>query len=371
VTPDDDDEPKYPPPQFISKPTTPEPPPVDDAWTTATPPPEGPGDPPSSSPEPAMPGTYPTVVVDEWSTPPSTPLLPATYSENDLRTAIGSPAMPEQIRPPRRPPPPDDVDEDADDGDRPRSRKTLLVAIGSVVVGVAIAATVFVGRLNGDKYQLSCRAKDVVAEQGRTFPPWGTSTLGGDEWKPIPIPPSFQCVELETEDVGALHDAYRKVLVDRADAMLTAREVTEVDAAAAMLEQALLHARSDRKSDADARRDIKRMLGDVGYWRASAQLQKASGELADAAKQFDTASSQLPRHVSDASAWAAHIRKLVDELKAGPAGTPTAAFPPSPQGDRPPAPPGGELPVAPDAGVATPAPAAPDAAPPSGGGVLL
>jgi hypothetical protein len=104
-------------------------------------------------------------------------------------------------------------------------------------------------------------------------------------------------------------------------------------------------------------------------------MRDASKALLEAAKQFDAAAQQRPRHVTDASAWAEYVRKVVGELEAGPDGLPQAAFPPTPPPageERPPAPPGVALPVEPDNGSASEPPAAtpPDAAIPTGG-VLL
>jgi hypothetical protein len=311
--------------------------------------------------------------------PAEEPLLPATYRENDLRAAIGSPPVPEHIRPRRA------RDDDDDDGEAaPRGRKTVLVVAGTLFVGVGIAALVILGRLNSARYAVSCGAKEAAAEQGRSFPPWGMSRRGGAEWKPIPIPPSFPCAGLETQDPAVLGDAYRKMLVERAESLLTAKEVTQIDEAAAMLEQALLHARGGSEPHRTARQAIQRMLGDVGYWRASARLQKAVTDLTDAAKQFETAGGQLPRYVSDANAWATHVRRLSEELRAGPSGAKAPASPATgaaaatPAPDRSPAPTGVALPVEPaagsgsasGAGSAETPPATPDAGIPTGG-VLL
>jgi hypothetical protein len=405
--PDDDPDPEsYPPPQFAPAAARPggaapgSGPASDDtsratahgdrtpSWETYTPPRFAPAERSGAVPL-ASAGTVETsgaarAASPSVALPAEEPLLPAEYRENDLRTAIGSPPMPEQIRPQRSPPPPDDDDDDDendddDDGaDRPRSRKTVLVIAGSLFLGLSIAALVILGRLNAAHYIVTCEAKQVVAEQGRSFPPWGTSRLGGDEWKPIKIPPSFQCVDTETEDPTELADAYRKLLVDRAEAMLTARDVVQIDDAAGMLEQALLHARSDSEAHKAARQHIQRLLGDVGYWRASGKLQEATKALTEAAKEFETAAAQLPRHVADANAWATYVRKLIDDLRAGPAGAKTTAFPPAPPAppapDRPPAPPGVALPVEPGAGSGSAAepspPQQPDAGVPTGG-VLL
>src|SRR5262249_56264320 len=78
---------------------------------------------------------------------------------------------------------------------------------------------------------------------------------------------------------------------------------------------------------------VERLLGDVAYWRGQAKLRDALGALGDAAKQFDTAVARQPSHVSDAAAWAARVRTLADELRAGsarPAGPVPPASPPAP-----------------------------------------
>lgn len=356
----------YPPPLFAPAAAPPEgyPPPL---YAPAAEP--GPAAIPAepAAPEPAAPA--PDASAPE-AAPAEEPLLPATYSENDLRAAIGSSPMPEQIHPRRA------RDDDDDDDARPRSRKAVLAVAAGLFVGVGIIALVVLGRVNAGRYAVRCEAKQIAAEQGRSFPPWGTSRMDGDAWRPIPIPASFQCVGLETDDPAGLGDAYRKLLVERAEALLTGKEkeAAQIDAAAGMLEQALLHARGDQDPHKDARQAIQRMLGDVGYWRASARLQQASTELTEAAKQFEAAAGQLPRFVSDANAWAAHVRRLIDELRAGPSGaTPQAPPPAAPIApDRPVAPAGVALPVEPGAGAgsAEPPPARPDAGIPSGG-VLL
>ena len=106
--------------------------------------------------------------------------------------------------------------------------------------------------------------------------------------------------------------------------------------------------------------------------KATAKLKEAQASLVDAAKQFDQAASKRPRHVSDASAWSAFVKRLSDEVKGGPAGvTTTLPLLPGEQPGRPTAPPGVALPVepAPPLSGETPPPP-PDAGVP-GGGVLL
>jgi hypothetical protein len=303
------------------------------------------------------------------STPEADDPLSKESIDNELRAAVGAKPKPE----PRKRRPPTDLD-DEDDGDKPpRSRLLILVAVVTVVLGLGIAALVLFGRMNKERFVIACQPDEVVAQQGRGFPPWGTRALPDDsKWKPIKIPPEAECRERETEDEEELSSWYLAMLVDRASALLTAREVTKIDDAAGMLEQALLHARAPERRD--QRKDIERLQGDVGYWRASAKLREAATALTDAAKQFDTAAAQRPRHVSDASAWATYVRKLVDDLRAGPSGV-KAVFPPvPPPPDHPVAPPGTALPVEPDRGSGSDGNAAPVAPPDAGvptGGVLL
>jgi hypothetical protein len=268
----------------------------------------------------------------------------------------------------------DDASSDFD-GDKPRSRKMIVVSILSLVVGLGIAALVFLGRANSASFYIACEPDRIIAQQGRSFPPWGESTLDGKQWTAIKIPPEAECISLETESENELSDQFRTALVKRASVLLTAKEVTKTDDANALLEQALLHTRSNSDASRNARVDIQRLLGDVAYWRAALKMRDASKALLEASKQFDAAAQQRPRHVTDASAWAEYVRKVVGELETGPAGAQTT-FPPTPpvgagSGDRPPAPPGVALPVEPDKGSASEAPSAPPDAGVSTGGVLL
>jgi hypothetical protein len=151
---------------------------------------------------------------------------------------------------------------------------------------------------------------------------------------------------------------------------VAANTASPLDTVADELNQALLLARSpDRR---DQRKDVERLLGDVDYWRASLRLRDASTVLQDAAKQFDSAAAQRPRHVSDAAAWSTFLRKVSDELHAGPNAAPTAQFPAAGSAAPVTAPVGVALPVEAGsaAGSAEALPPAPDAGVPSGG-VLL
>src|SRR6185436_12994552 len=212
-------------------------------------------------------------------------------------------------------------------------------------------------------------AERAVPQQGRGFPPWGMRALDGEAWRPLKITAETRCQPRETDDVRELERLYLAMIVDQATALLTAREVTRLDEAEALLKQALLLTRPpERESEklaaerTERRNDIQRLLGDVTYWRASAKLRDAANALGDAAKQFDSAAEQHPRHMSDAPAWASHARKLAQQLTVGPAGATPAAGSTSPPAEHPPehpaAPLGSALPVDPASGSAAD-PAAP------------
>jgi hypothetical protein len=311
----------------------------------------------------------PDPYADPYSPPPdpdAAPILPP--AEPDLHAAVAD--APVGDAPPAEPPKKKRrrLRDPDDDEPKPSGGKTLIIVALSIVFGLAIATFALLGRANATRYLITCSADKIVAEQGRIFPPWGSRPLSGDEWKPIAIPANAECKPRETDDQEELAKWYLIELVDQASTQLTAREVTKVDVAAEQLNQALLLARTpDRR---EQRKDIERLLGDVEYWRASAKLRDAATALADAAKQFDAAAQQRPRHVSDASAWASYIRKLVDELHVGPGGTAPSITPGQPPPERPSSPPGSALPVEGSGSNEAPAIQAPDAGVPTGG-VLL
>lgn len=331
--------------------------------------------------DPALPA--PAAFAEE----PALAAAPIATSDDDLREAVGvarrAPRASERAdrTPPRRGrrdrDDRDDRDRDRDDeptpADRARRRK-LLVTLGlSLVVGLIIAAFVLLGRANAQRLVFTCAADQITAERGRSFPPWGTSTLDGPEWAPIAIPPQAECESRETEDPATLEGWYLEALYDQAAAKLAAREVTAVDDAEAQLRQALLLARAPERRD--QRANIERLLGDVVYWRAAAKVTAATATLGEAARLFEEASAKKPRNVSDAAAWATYTRDLAADLKAGPTSLrPATSMPPLPGQPRPPAPPGVPLPVeGSDAGVPMGAPISPvppDAGVPTGG-VLL
>ena len=285
---------------------------------------------------------------------------------DDLREAAGVVDMPP---PPKREP-------DPEDHPKPhRSRRAMVLWTSAIVTALVIGIVVFIGQLNTGRYLIACEQDEIIAEQGRSFPPWGARQITGAEWKPIPIGPNAECKPRETDNVDELAGWYLDQLVDQASTSLSAREgpQAKIDQIQQQLDQALLLARAPERRD--QRKDIERLLGDVDYWRAAAKLHDAQTALADAAKQFDQAATKRPRHVSDASAWGEFVKRVGDELKGGPgapsanAGMTPAPVSPGESIARPPAPPGIALPVEPPPATEAPA-ATPDAGVP-GGGVLL
>ncbi|CAN5788881.1 hypothetical protein BH11MYX2_BH11MYX2_02280 [soil metagenome] len=266
-------------------------------------------------------------------------------------------------------------DDDAGGGGK-RSRGGALVAALTIVMGAGIAGLVLLGRLNHSRYVIKCSAEQVSVERGRSFPPWGTARLIGAEWAPVKLPPEAACTPRETEDLPELSGWFVKLLEDQATALLTAREVSKGDEAEADLKQALLVSRGRATEDVriDTRARIERLLGDVSYWRASAKLNLAAAALDEAAKDYEAAAVQKPRYVTDASAWAIYLHKVVGDLQLGPAGAKSTAFAPMPSSDK--APLGSELPIEPAAGSGSDVPAEPSTPATGGsaaptGGVLL
>lgn len=291
----------------------------------------------------------------------------------DLQTAVGV------TPPPERKKPEPIVDLDVDEPEEPgrKKRKWPIAVAASALLGATIATFVLLGSANQEHYYLRCSAKHITAERGRSFPPWGSERLEGAAWKPIAIPPSAECTPRSTDDPLALEGWYLDALVERATSKLAGASPGDIDLAQAELEQAMLLTRSPERRD--QRKELERLLGDVTYWRASAKVKAAAASLEDAAKRFDEAASQRPRHASDAGAWATLARDAAATLGAGPGGANAPRVPPSGvplAAPREPAPPGVALPVdvpfvgTPDAGVPEEQPDAARSTLPSGG-VLL
>jgi hypothetical protein len=313
--------------------------------------------------------------------PVDEPLLPATTDANALRDAVG--LAPEKHR--KR------AKEERDEDEPPpakRKRKLFTVAALSMLGVLVITTFALLGHANSARFAITCTTDHIAAEQGRSFPPWGTRPMRGAEWKPIPLPPNAECTPRETENRSDLEGWYLDLLVERASTTLTTPNLLDgvatpmggakggpnvLDTVTAQLDQALLLSRSPERRD--QRKEVERLQGDVQYWRASLRLRDASAALVDASRQFDAAAQQRPRHVTDAAAWGAYVKKLADDLKAGPNGVPAAPTPAIPGTivEHPSAPMGTALPVEappPTAGSDAPPPATPDAGVPTGG-VLL
>ena len=347
---------------------------------------------------------------------PAPPPAPTTATLSDLQAAVGvtpsspspspsasaspsaspSPPRPTLSRrstpPPSATPPPAPTPaprrpaastfSDADDSDAAttdRKRKWPIVVALSALLGAVIAAFVLLGQANAQRYYLRCSAKYVTAEQGRSFPPWGTSRVEAAGFKPISIPPNAECTPQATKSLPELETLYLNALVDQATTKLSGSAPGDIDAAQAELEQALLLTRSPERRD--QRKDLERLLGDVTYWRAAAKVKSAAAALEEAATRFDEAAAARPRHASDASEWARFARDTAAALSGGPSGNGAPASPPSgvPLPSRPAAPPGVALPIEmPQPSTATPAAsdagvAEPDAARSTlpSGGVLM
>jgi hypothetical protein len=318
---------------------------------------------PYPSPPTHVPGEPASTLSAAQAVQPAAPddsLLPATA---DLHEAVGAPTRKRRREPEAAP---------DDDLPRPRSRRVQVIAALSLVGGLGIVTLIFLGRANSERYLLTCSTDRVTPEQGRAFPPWGSRPMIGPEWKPIALPPNAECTERETDDIAQLEKLYLDVLLDRASTTLTGKALLDkpagsgaqapLDVVSAELTQALLLARPAERRD--QRKEIERLMGDVTYWRATARLRDAAIALADAAKQFETAAAQRPRHVSDADAWAQFTRHVIDELHAGPGGAPAPIAPTSSAPVETHAPMGSALPVEPPASEAPPTV---DAGIPSGG----
>jgi hypothetical protein len=347
----------------------------------STPSDDDPPSPPPSTDIPSSAEPAPSAIARPFASPPSDiePILPATLDDDALRDAVGASTKKRSRRDSKaeaRLPVPEEVT--AEGG--ARRRRTMVVVVLSLVGGLGIAALVLLGRVNQERYFLTCWTTQAVAQQGRSFPPWGAKPLMGAEWKPIALPANAECKAEEVDDRSALEGKYLELLLERTSASLTGRSFVEsspadakpgnatLDMIAVQLEQALLLSRSPMRSD--QRKQVERMLGDVQYWRAMIRLRDATVGLSDAARQFDAAALQRPLHVSDAGDWATFSRRLSDELIAGPSGATTASQPMS--AGAPVAPPGSALPV--ETEPASPEPAAPATTPDAGipsGGVLL
>lgn len=348
----------------------------DDGWGDAADL-EGAGEPetPAEPAEPAEESERPTEISGTLTTPeppPSAPTPPAepapvASSPDDwdaappesLAEAAGIDSGPRKSKPPRR---------------RRLSTRGRVIAAGVVLVVLLLGAGGFSSWLNSRHYYVACTGDAIRAERGR-FWPWGRAPLEGDKWRPIPV--VDECREREVAGPEALESELLSEIQSRADGLLSKQPPEDLDAASKLLEQGLLLSRSPAQRD--ARKAIKRLMGDVEYWRARAEVDAAIASLKDARDKLDAAAAKQLRHVADAGTWVAFLDGLLERAKAGPGGEPASE---SDQGETP-APanggastePGDETPTAPpatapdlgDAGTPEPTPDAPLPR----GGVLL
>jgi hypothetical protein len=241
--------------------------------------------------------------------PPAVDDAPVLPPAVDLREAVGAPTKKSKVVEP-------------DETAPPSNRKVMTIAAVSIFVGLLMLTLILLGRANSQRYLITCTTDQVRAERGRTFPPWGSQIIGGNEYKPIALPANAECKPQETEDIAELDRWDLDILVDRASATLSAPVLDvpgkPLDVVEGQLNQALLLSRAPERRD--QRKEVERLLGDVQYWRASLRLRDAAAALSDAAKQFEAAAAQRPRHVSDAGSWAGFLKRVVNELHAGPNG---------------------------------------------------
>jgi len=252
----------------------------------------------------------------------SEPAPPAPRdAERELRAAVGVAPRPRGAG---------STEQDIDEPPRWTSRRILIAAAAGVVV-VGVGILVVAGQINRDRYVLTCEAERAVPEQGRSVPPWGTRAMTGEPWRPLAITRETRCRPLDTDDVLVLERAYLAMVIGQAAELLTAREVTKLDAAEALLQQALLLSRPPvteppplAKQRSEQHELVERMLGDVAYGRATAKLREAAAALGEAARLYDTAATQRPRYTSDAAAASAYVRALARELHTGALGATVA-----------------------------------------------
>jgi hypothetical protein len=197
-----------------------------------------------------------------------------------------------------------------------RHRRWLPWLIVIMLIGSTIAVFAVVGSVNRSHWSIHCTTTTIVAQRGRAFPPWGFTSIDDPDLRAIQLANDTECPSKATDSRKTLEDWFVAALMEQATAHLHRRRDNDVSTAATQLQQALLLTRPAARQD--LRKEVERLLGDVEYWGASGQLQSYAEKLLETAQQFDQAALKRPRHVSDASSWAIHVRSLVEQLKAGP-----------------------------------------------------
>lgn len=198
--------------------------------------------------------------------------------------------------------------------------QSVLIAGGIGAGLLLIALFIVLGYFNSKGFYFVCEANRISAERGR-WVPWGHAPMDGQKWKPIAKPPATRCADAEFETEAELERAFATALMKQANGALAGatRERLSADALKAVdeqLTQALLLLAGSKQ--ADQRKEIERLQGDVEYWRASAEVREAIARLGKAADKFDQAAARGPRHSADADTWATFARETTEELKKGP-----------------------------------------------------
>lgn len=286
---------------------------VDEMWGTAPPPPLGEPPEPPKPPEPgSAPQRGPSRRNEELEPMPDYSAEADRWRE-ELHSAVeGTAPKPERKRSAGvsrehlAPPKPT----------RRLSPRATKIAIGGGIGVVLIGILIALGWFNARDYYLVCATDEIRAERGRGFPPWGTTTMSGDAWKAIDIPDNTECIEYRTDDVAELEGYFLEALLGQANARLASAEPENIDVAEEQLKQAFLLTRTPERRD--ERKEVERLVGDVEYWRAAAQVKAAVSELRKAGEQFEGAAKRLPRHQTDSTAWADYTRHMSEELLRGP-----------------------------------------------------
>ncbi len=193
------------------------------------------------------------------------------------------------------------------------------------VVGAGIAALTVLGHLNSQHFYISCPIDGesnfvgASAEQGRSFPPWGKSSLEGPAWQTIPMKRSH-CKERQFADKTALAVAFGEDLIAEVETWIikSAPEADDqaLDSAEIQLEQALsLGTIADLE---DQRAPIESLIGDIYFWRAQNKIAEAQAHLELAAKNLEEAHARQPQHASDVSSWQQFLTGMRQSLGQGP-----------------------------------------------------
>ncbi|WP_428263790.1 hypothetical protein [Haliangium sp.] len=245
-------------------------------------------------------------------------------TDKDLRAAAGLPKKP------------------APRGKRRRlGWRGTLILIGLVLVAAGVIALVILGRQNSRNYYLRCdlEAGVAVPEQGRSFPPWGQSTIDGVAWAPVRIPPGDVCRPAHYQRRQALANAVWGGLLDQVDDWVIERSEgpndglaqaeAQLDQAAQLVPELMPAGAGD--DERQAKRRIDQLRGDLAYWRARDEVDDAHARLTQAIEHLMDARTHEPHHhPEDVAAWLPFAQRIAAALARGPGAEPPAAAQPPP-----------------------------------------